>query len=180
MTIAGVVNSMAKTEQDLLAIELCGDFSKKAASGVTGASRDPMHDSLEWGLSDSVFMCAVIAPPQRTLRKSERNVWPQTTVTLSAAIDRRTSLQESGMSGFELVIGTSTDCDSAIQVFGKLGYQEAGRSICGSGDKHDPLAAAWNKVDLSNAVQIAARLSSGVLCIFAHDADPVYLLTRKE
>jgi len=167
---------MAQFEQKILAVELCGDFSEKAAHGVTEISTDPMHDSLEWGLSDSVFMCAVIAPPQRNPRKSGRHVWPQATAMLSTAIDHRALLQESGNSGFELIVGTNSDCDTAIRVFGNLGYKEAGRSICGSHEKHDPLAAAWNKDDLTSAIQIAVRLSSGVLCLFAHDADPVYLL----
>jgi hypothetical protein len=178
-TTAGVANSMAAKEQKLLAVELCGNFSDRAASGPIGFSADPITEYLDWVLSADVFMCAVVIPPQRTLKRRDTRGWPQATVSMNDAEDHRAALERSANSGFELVFGTKAALDIAIQFFGSLGYQESARSVCGNGGQHDPLAASWNSDGLSNAISLATKLSTGVVCISAHDADPMYLLIKQ-
>jgi len=179
MTVVGAVNSMVTASKKILAVELCGDFSDRAASGETNFSADPIADYLDWALSTEVFCCAVLATTKRKLKKGHSLSWPQATTSGNQARESRAELMKLAKSGFELVVGTRATLDSAIQRFGALGYQESGRSYCGSGNKHDPLSAAWNKEGLKSAILLVAELSPELICISGHDADPMYFLIQE-
>ncbi len=37
----------------------------------------------------------------------------------------------------------------------------------------------WNRTQLFSTLKIACELGKGTLCCFAHDADPIYIMTQK-
>lgn len=177
--VVSAVNSMDIDSKKILTVELRGNFSDRAASGQTDFSDDPIADYLDWALSAEIFGHAVLVPPKRKSKTGGFRSWPRVATSSSAARESLSDLKKFANAGFELAVGVNVKLDSAIQHFGTLGYKESGRTHLGSGSEHDPLSATWNKDGLKSAVSIALELSPDLICISAHDADPMYLLIQE-
>ena len=88
-------------------------------------------------------------------------------------------VEEAAESGFRLILGVNSSLDDIVAAFTKLGYRVEGRGVYGDGGEHDPMMAAPSDVGLARGVQVASDLCGATLCMFAHDADPVYILCKE-
>ena len=134
---------------------------------------EPLKTVLDWLFETKQFDCAVVAPRSGIL---QRHGWPRVLLAEYNRPSERAILERAAQSGFRLVIGTRGGRQELTECFERVGYRVSGEGIYGTGDRHDPLRPASNAGALEQTVAIASRLCRNTLCLFGHDADPVYLL----
>jgi hypothetical protein len=157
----------------LKAIELSApDWQQQERTSLQG---DPLKILLDWLFESNRLDCAVLAPRSRALQGPS---WPRVLLAEYSGTPARGTLEKAARSGFRLVICTRVGHKQLIEFLSRAGYQVSGESIWGSGDEHDPLRPAWNKEVLSQIVAVAARLRGNAICLFGHDADPLYVLSN--
>jgi hypothetical protein len=139
----------------------------------------PEHDSvdalLSWLLSDERFDGAVARFSTGPFRSME---WPCIVLSSTEANARRPLLLKSAQVGYSLVIATKTTVEEIVSFSAGVGFTLSGRGRLRGRDDHDPLSGAWDPGALEELIYIASRFSDNQLCLFAHDADPVYVLHR--
>jgi hypothetical protein len=169
-------------EQPILkAIEMSMDASARFARGETLLSDRPESEFFHWLIQMNAFDCAVVLPKRSLLQqvfRGQQLAWPQVTTCPDELKRARPIFEETALSGFRLIVGVKSGIDELVAFFARLGYRLEGRGVYGSADQHDPTSATWNRAALQQGVQVASKLCQSPLCVFAHDADPVYLLHR--
>ena len=158
-------------------LELTGDFSNKAARGEV-IPDNPVGSFLDWLFESGTFGCAVLVPTAGILRIKSAPEWPQVIVDVNDARNSRAFLEKRAKSGFELVVGISMASEVVLEVFRGLGYDESSPRQFPNADLRDDLQATWNKESLVQAITVATKLCNQTLCVFAHDGDPIYVLTK--
>jgi hypothetical protein len=136
---------------------------------------DPAGAFLDIALTSDVFRAVAF------IAERPHESGPLRTVTdLTEAIRKRPVLERAMQAGFEVVFGIRMTIPALQAQFVAWGYRELGRGRFGAEDEHDPSTVPWNatKEDFASAVEQAA-LHATTLCIFGHDADPVYLLSTE-
>ena len=76
-------------------------------------------------------------------------------------------------------MGVGSESNDLEKVFTSLGYRVEGSGLNASGGQHDPTVIAWNREAFMGAIRVASKLCRSPLSVFAHDADPVYVLYKE-
>lgn len=165
----------------LKTIEMSMNASERFAKGETLLSDRPESDFFDWLLKMNAFECAVVLPKPMLLRRvlrGQKPAWPHVTTCADQLRVARSVFEATALSGFRLIVGVKSRLDDLVAFFTGLGYRLEGRGVYGSSDQHDLTSAVWNKAALREGVQLASRLCHSPICVFAHDADPVYILHK--
>jgi hypothetical protein len=169
-------------DQVLKTIEMSRDASARFARGEI-LSDQPASECFQWLERMNLFECAVVVPKRTLLQKLFRSpepAWPQVVMGPDEFRVALPMFEATALSGFRLIVGVKSGVDDLVAFFAGLGYRLEGRGVYGSGDPHDPTSATWSKAALQRGVSLASRLCRSPLCVFAHDADPVYLLYKPQ
>lgn len=105
--------------------------------------------------------------------------WPRVVVNTDAARRGASVLAQHGAQGFELVIGSSSSHEDLRDFFIERGYRQTADALYGSGKPGDIGAAAPHDDRFAQALAVAMTLPARTLCVFAHDVDPVYVLSSQ-
>lgn len=155
---------------------------QKVSSGFAFSSLDLVKSFYEWQFRAGTFDFALIARRGGgTLfgfHKTQEANLCQVILGIDQAKDALETLQVSANRGFELVVASNSSLDEIEEFWKQMGYRLSGRSQLGSRGEHDLLPAAWNPDVLEHTLSVASRMGGKTLCVFAHDADPIYLLTK--
>lgn len=156
--------------------------SQKPKTDFSGSSLDLIKSFYEWQFRMGTFDFALILRSEGTslfsaLKKSESNVC-KTILGIKEAEIALDTLQAASNRGFELVVASNSSIEEMEEFWKQKGYRVVSRSRLGTHKEHDLLTAAWNKEALERMIYIASRMGGKSLCVFSHDADPLYLLTR--
>ena len=151
------------------------ELSSSTRPAEEASSGEPISSFLKWLQVKGTFECALILPREGIWRKA---ILPSIAVT-PGAVERHREGIETAVRLDGAVIGVRTPRDAVLTFFSGFGYQIVGETTFGSGDKCDPKTAFCREI-LTEAVEVASRLCQHTLCVFWHDADPIYLLTRSE
>jgi len=116
-------------------------------------------------------------PLLSALKKPEANLF-RIISNIEEAVNALDDLEDTSNRGFELVMASSSSIAEMEGFWKQQGYRVEGSSPLGSGRKHDLLSAAWNKESIERMIYVATRMRAKLLCVFAHDADPLYLLVQ--
>ena len=146
------------------------------------SSLDLIKSFYEWQLKIGTFDFVLMSgskdrPILSTLKKPEANLF-RLISNAEEAVKTLADLQDTANRGFELVMASSSSIADIEGFWKQKGYRVEGSSPLGSGREHDLFSAAWNKDSLERMIYVAARMRAKSLCVFAHDADPLYLLTQ--
>lgn len=174
---------MANNVLPLKSMELYLRASERYAKGEAILSNNPVSRFFDWLLDTRSFGCAVLVPERGILQRifhSHREARPQATISSEEFRARRPTFETAAMSGSRLVVGVRARSDILVAFFLGLGYHVEGTGLYASGDPHDPIGANWQAEDLMQCIDVATALGQSTLCIFAHDADPVYILYRED
>ena len=161
----------------LRVVEMCGENRWRQAD--TAANPDvTVKTFFDWLFEHGFFDFAVLAADRvgvlsSVLGSASRQlpgVW------LDSATARKSVAEdvERVLKGFTVIFGTKATSDACQAFFTHRGYAAQNAE---HNDVRDLLKGAWNSPELEDAVRVAARLGATSYCCFAHDADPVYLLT---
>lgn len=170
---------MANDDLDLKSVEMSLDASRRISRGELIAAETPLSAFLDWLVESGSFECAVWVPERTILQQficRLEQTWPRVLVSTSDLRRARPSIEKAARSGFRLVIGVRSEWNELEKFFTRVGYRVEGSGLYAKGGQHDPTVAAWNKEAFMGAVRVASKLCRSLLCVFAHDADPVYVL----
>lgn len=139
----------------------------------------PEQDSVDvlmsWCLSEERFDGAVARIGSGLVR---RVTWPCVVLSLAEAHAHRSLLLRTAQTGFSLVVAVRATVEEFVSFSTGAGLSSSGRGRFRGGGEHDPFSVAGDQLALEELVYIGSRLSDKILCVFAHDADPVYVLHR--
>jgi hypothetical protein len=142
-----------------------------------GDDRVPDHSCaatlLDWLVDEERFDVGVARIASGPFR---RLTWSCIVLSSAEARARRELLLKIAQRGFSLVIAVKVSVDELLAFFLERGFTVSGRGRFCEGDEHDPCSAAPDSSTLEEIVYIASRLSSQPLCVFAHEAEPIYVL----
>jgi len=162
----------------LVVVEMSGEDRWRQADTAKNPDAT-VNGFLDWLFEGGFFDYAVIVADRANLLTSafgsSSRQLPGVWLDSTTARKRATESLNRVLKGFEIIFGTTATPDVCQTFFTKLGYvvRKAEHNDLKSGF----LEEAWNSQELEEAVRVAARLGAKCFCCFAHDADPVYLLT---
>ena len=146
------------------------------------SSLDLVRGFYEWQFQTGTFDFAIVSKTgSGTLfgfQKNQEAKPCQVILGIDQAKDALETLQVSANRGFEVIVASKSSLDDIKEFWKQKGYRLSGRSQLGSGGEHDLLPAAWNPDVLEHILSVASRMEGKTLCVFAHDADPIYLLSK--
>jgi hypothetical protein len=152
------------------------------AQGLAEAPRSPaglVSDFLDWQFKSGAFDAAVFAGSKSNLlvrpfsgRPAEL---PQVMLASAMHDVYREVLQRAAVRGFELLV-SSNSTERDLESF----FQNQGYSLSSPCSVDSFTSAAWNRGMLEAALDVIARIAAQTVCCFAHDADPVYLLSLRK
>ena len=142
-----------------------------------------MKPFFDWQFQEKKFDFALIAPSRKKLLSiifKEKPSFEHFDILLTQeeALRNKTELEKSALHGYELLFATKSNNKELEGFFKKYGYISTGSAHLGDHSKHDLLTASWNSKRLLHGLKLAHRMQAYTLCCFAHDADPVYILSQ--
>lgn len=150
--------------------------AKFPAETLRGSPIEVVRQCLDWQFRSATFDYAVLVDaPWLGSRTVAR--WPRIIADASEAQRGVSSLAERGARGFELVVGGTNTGEAIRDFLIASGYQYVGECPYGSKAAYD-LSVAPLSDTFTPALNVAMRLGACTLCVFAHDADPIYLLSQ--
>lgn len=179
-----VHNDITVTKQSgWLSTELLEDASLRKIAEIPTSPDELVNAFFNWQFQTGAFDFGIIAatnenPILKIIRRNRLN-WPQVILDTDNAKLNQASLVRIALRGFQLIVATNSGANEVIDFFRSHSYRQVGSSPFSSGEKHDPLRATWNREDLTRSIAIASRMGAKLICCFAHDADPIYLLLKQ-
>jgi hypothetical protein len=178
-----VTNSLVRTDgQPWTSLEL--SLERDADDRSLPKSSGPIKDLpilFDWLLETGLFEFAVLAKKDvgilGALTSTRWPSWPQVVLETSDARVALPALIAAGTRGFELIVGAKVNHAELFAFLTRFGYREAGISGLGSGESHDLTRVSSHRESFNRGIVLATRLEAKCLCVFAHDADPIYLLS---
>ena len=147
-------------------LELSGELASTSANSKLYPSQAmPLY--FEWQLRDELFDFGIIYG-----QKNDFLVL----ITADNAKAHTPMLAKSALNGWELLVATKSTSDDIIEFFTRYGYRRATEKFLQFTFDHELFS--WNGISLSSAITSADRLGAKNLCVFSHDADPIYVLQR--
>lgn len=153
---------MTSPTKEWAVIELSGEHANKRLD-VSLYPSQSVSAFFEWQLRDQHFDFGVVYK-DRLL----------TLVDKASASANTLFLEKSAQRGWELLISTTCTTEVLKTFFAAYGYKQASEATLHLDSKHELFS--WNGANLSAALAWAERLRATHICLFAHDADPIYLL----
>lgn len=161
------------------------EMSGETASSAADSPRYPcsvLKPFFEWQFEEKKFDFAIIAPSRKSFLPK---VFQQRCffdglnliVNLEQAMQSQTDLEKAALRGYELVFATTSSTLTLEKFFNNYGYLCAGHARLGDRSKHDLFSASWNDKKMLQALSFCKRMGAASLCCFAHDAEPVYILS---
>ena len=111
---------------------------------------------------------------QRFLRRGPH--WPSVIPGQLASELGAHGLKQLANPGFSLVLGLADDPSISRSQLVRRGFEQAGSSRLGSGEKYDPLFVALNKGALTRGFSVSRLLPAKGLITFGHDCEPIYVI----
>lgn len=156
------------------------------SSGENTSPEKPFFDPkyfFEWQVQENKFDFAITSHSKKRflpafLNKIRTPHGHNVITTAEDALHNMNDLKKSSLRGYELIFATTLSPDELEAFFKKHGYHCDGYALLGDRSKHDVFYAAWNDQKLMQALSLAKRLNAVTLCCFAHDADPVYIISK--
>lgn len=159
--------------------ELSGEDAKRTlASNAPESPTALINSFLDWQLTSGLFRYAVFAAERGLFGsfRRGRNPFPAVCSSVSDAEKHRSLFVKRALRGFELIVANDNGPDVFGQFFTKFGYVASPAPLA-SNVGNSLMKAAWNASELSPALELAVKLGGKVFCCFAHDADPVYVVS---
>ncbi len=177
------VNSeIAIAKQSWLSTKLQEDASLRKVADIPTSPDELVKDFFDWQFKTGAFDFVVASEADENsvlkMIRPHRLNWPQVILETENATLNQASFVRLALKGFQLIVATNSSANEVINFFGDRSYRQVGSSLFSSGEEHDPLRASWNRESLTRSVAIATRMGAKLICCFAHDADPIYLLSR--
>ena len=165
-----------------LSTELQEDASLRKVADIPISPDELVKEFFNWQFKTGAFDFVVVSetdenPILKKMRPHKLN-WPQVILESDNATLNQASFVRLALRGFQLIVATNSSANEVISFFGDRSYRQIGSSLFSSGEEHDPLRASWNRESLTRSVAIATRMGAKLICCFAHDADPIYLLSK--
>ena len=169
-------------KQSWLSTELLEDASLREDADVPTSPDELVKEFFDWQFKTGAFDFVVASKADdnfllKIIRPHRLN-WPQVILETENTTLNQASFVRLALKGFRLLVATNSSANEVINFFGERSYGQIGSSLFSSGEDHDPLRASWNRESLTRSVVIATRMGAKLICCFAHDADPIYLLSR--
>lgn len=176
-----MINHSTLQGYSLQTTELSGEYAKSVSSDSAPESPSTLvHAFIEWQLASNSFEYAVIAAQSSnriTKYFKANNSLDSLFISRESLKSSYSLIVECALYGFKLIIASTSSKEEFIEFFTRFGYVISIEDKTIAADTL-LLRAAWNRSDLSTALELALQRRGNVFCCFAHDADPVYLLTE--
>ncbi len=165
----------------IAAKEFVLDRSLQSAFALEALNPDPLAEFLNRALCPDRFVCLVLTPRKKTITQCLLRVpemLPVVLTNLEEVMSRMQMILPLVSSGFRVLIALSEPRQSLQRHIIGLGFQDAGESTLDADSEHNPLKASWNQKELITAVNTAFARPVQSVCLFGHDGDPLYVLTK--
>jgi hypothetical protein len=133
----------------------------------------------QWSTGAFAYAIVMDIPfgPIACLTSTPTGEWPRIVIDAREARRGVRALAERGARGFELVLASSSCLEDLRAFFTDRGYRNDADALYGSGDNGDISATPPHDDRFARALSVAMMIGGATLCVFAHDVDPVYLLS---
>ncbi len=87
-------------------------------------------------------------------------------------------LFKAALSGHILVFASYSPLPQIKNFFERYGYIETGHQNLNEENKHPLFIDGWDTEQITQSLLQATKTNAHTLCCFAHDADPIYIISR--
>lgn len=160
--------------------ELSAEKANSALSELVYASpSDVISKYFDWLIDSKKFRFALVVPSRQTkLLPSfrERHPFPSICASAEQLAAHRTLLTDIAQRGFEFITSVSGEKQDHFDFFEQFQFEIIDEKA-NDGKETPLLSAAWNKTNLAITLDVALHLGGDVFCCFAHDADPIFVIS---